>query len=161
MVLKLLASAFYNYQNKMKKILITFLVITFLNGCTVYTRYSGGTFLPSLANNYQGLLAVELSDSYQTAEPYMVEACSNYGGLKHGSAYKTGAPPGGWNFGYTYWKYSCNGRGQPNQQSLTSPKQEVFENNAISIDEAKKKCADLGLKPGVEAFGKCVLQLTK
>jgi hypothetical protein len=163
MVPKLLASAFYNYLNKMKKILTTFLVITFLNGCTVYTRHSGGTFLPSLANNYEGLLAVELSDSYQTVEPYMVQACSSYGGLKHGSAYKTGAPPGfgGWNFGYTYWKYSCNGRGQSKQQSPTLPKQDVFKSNAISIDEAKKKCADLGLKPGVEAFGKCVLQLTK
>jgi hypothetical protein len=147
----------------MKKLFTIFSIAIFLTGCAVHTRYSGGTFLPSLANNYEGLLTVELSDSYQTAEPYMVQACSSYGGLKQGSAQRTGAPPGfgGWNFGYTYWKYTCNGLGQGNRQPSFSPRQELPKSNSITIDEAKKKCTDLGLKPGVESFGKCVLQLTK
>ena len=31
----------------------------------------------------------------------------------------------------------------------------------MSIDEGKKKCADLGFKAGTEAFGNCVLKLSK
>ena len=32
---------------------------------------------------------------------------------------------------------------------------------ATSIAVAKEKCSNMGLKPGTENFGKCVLQLTK
>jgi hypothetical protein len=31
----------------------------------------------------------------------------------------------------------------------------------LSLTEAKTKCAELGFKPATEAFGKCVLQLSK
>ena len=31
----------------------------------------------------------------------------------------------------------------------------------ISLDDSKTKCADLGFKQGTEAFGKCVLKLSK
>jgi len=31
----------------------------------------------------------------------------------------------------------------------------------LSLDASKKKCGDLGFKPGTEGFGKCVLQLSK
>ena len=44
-------------------------------------------------------------------------------------------------------------------------KNEPSSNNSqslsINIDDAKKKCSDLGFKSGTEGFGKCVLQLTK
>jgi len=32
---------------------------------------------------------------------------------------------------------------------------------STSLEEAKKKCSDLGFKSGTEGFGKCVLQLSK
>jgi hypothetical protein len=54
-----------------------------------------------------------------------------------------------------------------NQQStlqpvpLTSPTPTTSQSNTVSIDEAKKKCTDLGFKTGTEGFGKCVLQLSK
>ncbi|WP_216185611.1 hypothetical protein [Polynucleobacter sp. MWH-HuK1] len=31
----------------------------------------------------------------------------------------------------------------------------------VGMDDAKKKCADLGFKSGTEAFGNCVLRLSK
>lgn len=33
--------------------------------------------------------------------------------------------------------------------------------NQLALDDAKKKCVDLGFKFGTEQFGKCVLQLSK
>lgn len=35
------------------------------------------------------------------------------------------------------------------------------ESSRLSIETAKKKCAELGFKPATEGFGKCVLQLSK
>lgn len=32
---------------------------------------------------------------------------------------------------------------------------------AVGMDDAKKKCADLGFKSGTETFGNCVLKLSK
>lgn len=44
-------------------------------------------------------------------------------------------------------------------------KQQSINNNQntmkLSIEDAKKKCSDLGFKTGTEGFGKCVLQLSK
>ncbi len=37
----------------------------------------------------------------------------------------------------------------------------VTQQNSSTIDDAKKKCSDLGFKTGTEGFGKCVLQLSK
>lgn len=31
----------------------------------------------------------------------------------------------------------------------------------MGIDEAKTKCAELGFKPNTEAFGTCILKITK
>jgi hypothetical protein len=31
----------------------------------------------------------------------------------------------------------------------------------VDLSDAKKKCTDIGIKPGTEQFGKCVLQLSK
>ena len=39
--------------------------------------------------------------------------------------------------------------------------QPVVSQNVSNIDDAKKKCSDLGFKSGTEGFGKCVLQLSK
>jgi hypothetical protein len=39
--------------------------------------------------------------------------------------------------------------------------QPVVSQSVSNIDDAKKKCSDLGFKSGTEGFGKCVLQLSK
>lgn len=36
-----------------------------------------------------------------------------------------------------------------------------LSSHQVGIDEAKSKCKDLGIKSGTEAFGRCVLQLSK
>jgi hypothetical protein len=164
MVLNSLESAYFSYLDKMKKFFIV-LICLLVSSCTVRTKFIGGTYTPSLANNYEGLMFVELNDSYHVAEPYMLQECRPYGGLKQTSVQKTGAPPGfsGMNFGNTYWKYSCNGLS--NSQNINIPVTSTiapsYSPNKISLDEAKKKCSDLGLKAGTEGFGKCVLQLSK
>ena len=44
-----------------------------------------------------------------------------------------------------------------------APSQPVVTTNTdrLSLDASKVKCTDLGFKPGTEAHGKCVLQLSK
>ena len=44
----------------------------------------------------------------------------------------------------------------PNQSIPSASSKDVS-----NIDNAKKKCSDLGFKSGTEGFGKCVLQLSK
>ena len=100
------------------------IISLFLVGCTVYTKRSGGSYQPSASNNYEGLLVVEFSlDGYDAAEIHMIRECEPFGGFKRGSAHKTSAPPPydkwGWNFGNTYWKYSCNGLKIATQKSST------------------------------------------
>lgn len=66
---------------------------------------------------------------------------------------------------YTY-RFECSKSIQSN--TLSSPPPLPTNNNAtppvsnaMSFDEAKLKCGNLGFQPGTESFGKCVLQLTK
>jgi len=33
--------------------------------------------------------------------------------------------------------------------------------SAVSMEQAKSKCQDLGFKAGTESFGQCILKLTK
>lgn len=47
---------------------------------------------------------------------------------------------------------------------ISSPKVPAYQapkSSGVGIDDAKKKCADLGFKSGTETFGNCVLQLSK
>jgi cytochrome c551/c552 len=43
-------------------------------------------------------------------------------------------------------------------QSIEQPNQ---QGERLTLESAKTKCAELGFKPATEAFGKCVLQLSK
>jgi hypothetical protein len=47
---------------------------------------------------------------------------------------------------------------QNNQQNSSSNNQNTVQ---LNIEDAKKKCLDLGFKTGTEGFGKCVLQFSK
>ncbi|MBU3582021.1 hypothetical protein ICN19_08325 [Polynucleobacter sp. AP-Capit-er-40B-B4] len=42
-----------------------------------------------------------------------------------------------------------------------APVSQQNQSKTVGMDEAKKKCIDLGFKSGTNEFGKCVLQLTK
>jgi hypothetical protein len=53
-----------------------------------------------------------------------------------------------------------NQNGSNSQPSITT-KAQANESERLSLDVSKQKCEELGFKPATEAFGKCVLQLTK
>ena len=46
-------------------------------------------------------------------------------------------------------------------QTYQAPVNQQYQSKAVGINDAKKKCADLGFKSGTEAFGNCVLKLSK
>jgi hypothetical protein len=54
---------------------------------------------------------------------------------------------------------SSNNSNQTLVEAKPTLKNEV--NDKISLDTAKKKCAELGFKQATEGFGKCVLQLSR
>lgn len=45
--------------------------------------------------------------------------------------------------------------------SYQAPAYQPLPSPTVGIDDAKKKCADLGFKSGTETFGNCVLKLSK
>lgn len=47
----------------------------------------------------------------------------------------------------------------PNYQQ--NPQSYRSESSSVLLEDAKKKCTELGFKTGTEQFGKCVLQLSK
>ena len=51
-----------------------------------------------------------------------------------------------------------NQNGSNAQQSITT---QADASERLSLEVSKQKCEELGFKPATEAFGKCVLQLTK
>lgn len=44
---------------------------------------------------------------------------------------------------------------------LGVPTSSQADSNGSSLDSSKEKCKELGMKPGTEAYGKCILQLSK
>lgn len=65
-------------------------------------------------------------------------------------------------YGNTYYGFVC----QKPEASISAASPVIqsspsLNNTATTLDDAKKKCSELGLKSGTEAFGKCVLQLSK
>lgn len=48
-----------------------------------------------------------------------------------------------------------------NPQSDIATKEQSNQSERLSLEVSKQKCEELGFKPATEAFGKCVLQLTK
>jgi hypothetical protein len=53
--------------------------------------------------------------------------------------------------------YSCN-KNTSSPQVKNSMQTNVID--TLSLEDAKKKCSDLGFKNGTEGFGKCVLKLS-
>lgn len=142
-----------------KSVLETGFACILISGCSVYDNPGQhqwyGTYNPSLSNGYTGLIAYEPGADITS---FMQNKCALYGGLDLSSVRDGTAPKIiGNNFGFVK-QYRCYGPPKVNQSPVTTPSV-IYSQPGLSIDEAKKKCADLGLKSGTEVFGKCVLQL--
>ncbi len=129
-----------------------------LTACSVYDNPAQhqwyGTYNPSVSNGYTGLISYEPGADITS---FMQNKCAPYGGLDHSSVRDGRAPKMvGNNFGFVK-QYRCFGPPKVNQAPIAP----TISNSqpALSIDDAKRKCSDLGLKTGTEVFGKCVLQL--
>ena len=62
------------------------------------------------------------------------------------------------------WMHTLKHPGLPAQNSRTNyapSSSQSTANSGASLEDAKKKCADLGFKMGTEGFGNCVLKLSK
>lgn len=154
----------------MNKSLLTFLFTIFLSGCaTVYMV--PGSQSPSVINNFQGVLYMELG-GLADIRPYMLRECQHYGGLNESSILKK-TPPGAIatfnSIAGTYWSYKCNGTPQGTQTNSETNRNKVEAinnvksetNSNIAIEDAKEKCSSLGFRVGTENFGECVLTLMK
>jgi hypothetical protein len=58
-------------------------------------------------------------------------------------------------------KQEQNNQAEQNATTPNTTKKTLPLNTSIAIDDAKKKCIDLGFKPSTERFGQCVLRLSK
>ena len=126
---------------------------------------------PMSSNGFRGVLVEMPPAPVGALESRAMEICNSLGGVKNTPTYSHTVP-----LGWKFYNYQCNGyklatpiSSSPNipkidiypapQSSTTPPPAESRQ--GISIDEAKKKCIEIGFKSATEALGKCVLQLTK
>jgi hypothetical protein len=158
-------------------------------GCTSYSTGAHGSYAPSYSNGFTGLIAWELEEQSEILRAMHLQ-CANYGGLNLSSVATAERPYNGKYF-MNYRSYRCNGinTSRPSTapatfapQALPSNQPSVVSNPLTSseadiqidkkqkpillqsenkIEEAKKKCLDLGFKSGTEKFGQCVLKLSK
>ena len=113
---------------------------------------------PTIGNGYKGVLVEKPPSPEGALLTRAHEICSTRGGLLEAPR-NTHSAPIGWKF----YSYRCSGF-----QRVATPKApssieqaETKKTLSVSISEAKLKCADLGFKAGSEAFGNCVLKLSK
>jgi hypothetical protein len=136
----------------MKKIIpVLILTLIFLSGCM-----GGAVSNNQLSQNilvYDGPQFFTVNGSLTSPFAFAQDKCR--GGYKLLTSYARG--------GYMLYDFMCSQTPeaktpiQPPHAHSSAPPQ---ASNA-SFDDAKKKCADLGFKAGTEAFGNCVLRLSK
>jgi hypothetical protein len=135
-----------------------FLVI-FLTACgTIYTNQYRA-YLPTQSNGFKGLIA---SDPLTDVTSKLMEICGSYGGLDFNSIRSVPSPAT--NFALSYREYSCNGSTIIKEKVIAPPPaQKPLEptKQNVSIEDAKNKCIDLGFKKDTEAFGTCVIKLSR
>lgn len=140
-------------------------------GCSTYSDGRLGSYPPTPQNGYRGLIGWEVIDSDHSATREMQTMCSQFGGLNVSSIQKAPTPRGGVLM-MKYATYECNGpqlsrQAQPYLEPTNPKKLEPAENQSPhpqiqkSLDAASGKCRDLGLKPGTEKFGECVMKLSR
>lgn len=122
-------------------------------------------FGPSPQNNYVGRLVEYDPATSDELNNRAIDICSQLGGVKSLPKYSYSVPIG--------WKvslYQCNGPPPPSAAPLparlnnwSAPATEPVKTSpsGLGFDGAKSKCIELGFKAGSEAFGNCVLKLSK
>jgi hypothetical protein len=128
---------------------LMFLTLMSLGGCA-----SGLQTVPYMSNQSRIVLKQNaIYDTPKAAAQTAQNYCSQYGS----EAINQGQDISG---GYRFFTFDCvNPKAKP---STFQPPQPTYQPLPIvSIDDAKKKCADLGFKAGTEQFGNCVLKLSK
>jgi len=130
-----------------------------LTACgTIYTNQYRA-YLPTQSNGFKGLIA---SDPLTDVTSKLMEICGNFGGLDFRSIRSVPSPAT--NFALSYKEYSCNGPTIVKEKVIApAPVQKPFEpiRQNVSIEDAKNKCIDLGFKKDTEAFGTCVIKLSR
>ena len=61
-------------------------------------------------------------------------------------------------------RYGASTQSVPPPPSLNAPqnsKSDLNQKGLSSLEDARKKCIELGLKPGTESFGNCVMKIAK
>ena len=168
----------------MRLLIITFVPVFFIYGCASYSTGSYGTYAPSVANGFKGLIGWEVEEDSELLR-VMQKHCAHYGGLNFSSIAPAERPPGGAYLTMKYRSYQCNGFDfarpkiapvapvtyTPGEKNNSPPSKNLIELNDVSppeslkvkpgLEDAKKKCIDLGFKPATEKFGQCVLRLSK
>ena len=128
--------------------LFALLLIALLNGCGVAELRE--------ETSDGGLILLELGDP---ANEYRVLATANASCARRGlgSATISGPTPTVLSFGNTFYSFTCSRR---TFAPIAIP-QPPIPSKGIDIGLAKEKCRDLGFKAGTEAFGTCILKLSK
>jgi hypothetical protein len=115
---------------------------------------------PKAENNYNGTLMDQSSSSQSALNARATEICTRFGGINEYPKYRSTAPTG-WIFYY----YRCNGfppsPAVTKEVSLPQNKEPEKISIGLNLEDARKKCQELGFETGTEAFGKCVLKLSK
>jgi len=159
--------------------LIALLATLMAPACGGY-RISGipGTYLPSVNSSLEGSFSMTPGQNFEEAKSAIRNACSDLGGLDENSISQYTPEHVVINLGGSSWfRYKCVGkstnknydRSESNKNKYdssivnkTQPSSDYTPSTStISIEDAKKKCLEIGFKNATEGFGKCVLQLTK
>jgi len=151
-----------------RSVLVTLFV--FVSGCAVYDDRIAGTFRPSPANGFKGVIHVELGGGIERARPFMMRNCAPYGGLRESSVKVTSADSfqGRLNaLTGTDWAYECNG---PQPLPVTQPARPgpppaistpVAPPVRVSVQQASERCLDLGFKKGTDELLGCIERLRR
>lgn len=133
-------------------------------------RNGASVYYPSAASKWKGYVCFNWAYDESKAEGYLnrVEIqgrgmCSQVSELESGERviWRGNFPTVLWAAVYNFKCKDPNLMAKPEPQTSTDNPSNPENQIKRSLDEAKVTCSDLGFTSGTEAFGKCVLQLTK
>jgi hypothetical protein len=116
--------------------------------------------------------------NFEEAKSAIRKACSDLGRLDENSITQYIPEHVVVNLGGSSWfRYKCVGKSANKNYDISESNKNKYDSpienkphptsgytpsiSTISIEDAKKKCVEIGFKTATEGFGKCVLQLTK
>lgn len=147
----------------MKNLWSMLFAVVILTGCATQEPESvmcSRCITPSAANSYSAFFSVR-TDTQPDLAAIASRSCARFNGVKVHPYVKEHYAL------YDWYSFQCNGYEAKKTPVVQAAKQEVMqqqpntEESKTILDDAKKKCVDLGFKVGTEGFGKCVLRLSK